>query len=67
MIVDYYRIQLNYTLFDSWTDNHDALYGYDGYKQLVLALLLPWDSTRPFRHGLDRLCRRPRLRLRLLC
>ena len=26
MIVDYYRIQLNYTLFDSWTDNHDALY-----------------------------------------
>ena len=26
MIVDYYRIQQNYSSFDSWTDNHDTLY-----------------------------------------
>ena len=28
MIVDYYRVELGYSDFDGWTDNHDELYDY---------------------------------------
>ena len=28
MIVDYYRVELGYSDFDDWTDNHDELYDY---------------------------------------